>query len=131
MSEHTCYINAWVREQEGKLVFEEAGLYSEGPETITYHLLTEVPVTVLSFPGSSYAAAKDFAIDYIKNYRCPNSVIGRVLKMALAEEERRSGPKEDGSIYLIVRANERLRQENEELKKKIDRINRAMQLRDL
>lgn len=129
---NTCYIIAWIRERNGQFVVEEAGLYGEGPETITHYLLTEVPVIVLSFSGSSYAAARELAINYIKNDRCPpNSVISRVLKMVLIEEERRTKIIGEGSFEAVVQENKRLRQGIEELKQLRDDLNEAMQRRSL
>lgn len=122
---------AWIREQEGKLVVEEAGFYSEGPETITHDLKNEAPVIVLSFHGNSYAHARAIAMNYAEHDRSPHSVMGKVLKLALLEEERRRELRGEGSFEAVIQENKRLHQENEELKQTMDDLNRAMQLRSL
>lgn len=128
---NTCYIIAWIREQEGKLVVEEAGFYSEGPETITHDLKNEAPVTVLHFNGDSYDLAHRIAMRYASNECGSSSIMGRVLKMALAEEERRRELRGEGSFEAVIQENKRLHQEIKELKQLRDDLNEAMRRRSL
>jgi hypothetical protein len=88
-----CYLLAWVRSINGTLIIDGAGLYSEGPESITYALFAEAPLTVAFFGGDSFETARKKALRFIENGN-KDSVLGQICALALKSEEAKiSKPK--------------------------------------
>jgi len=91
-----CYILAWVRSIDNKLVVDEVGFYSDGPGEVTHALHREAPLTVASFKGESFDIAHKQALHFA-NYRkgieaennLPNTILGKLCALALECEAKR------------------------------------------
>lgn len=105
---HTCYLMAWIVEQDGKLVVADAGLYSEAPWSITHHLRATQPVIVEQVSSDQdYHEAHEFMVDHIhhelkfaQEHRL-TSVHHTILQMAAAKIRYRAKRPWTGSTFRV------------------------------